>query len=246
MSEMSNTPGSPAPSSAGTHEVAAEEAKQVAGEAKAKGQQVAGTAKEGAQEAIGEARSQVSEVLGQARQELTDQAATQHQRAAGGLRSLADELADMSTRSGSEGPSGLAADLARQGSAKVREVAEWLESREPGDVLDEVKRFARQRPGTFLLGAAAIGFLGGRLTRGLADDARQDSDAESSTPRLDHFPDSGVTGTDVTAPTDASATMSMPSPVPAQSPAIPQSPVEPDGPVTPSAPQIGLSGEPPR
>ena len=43
----------------------------------------------------------------------------------------------------------------------------WTGS-DPGSLLNEVKSFARQRPGTFLLLAAGAGVLAGRLTRSLS------------------------------------------------------------------------------
>ena len=46
-------------------------------------------------------------------------------------------------------------------------MASWLENRDPGSLLEEVKSFARQRPGTFLLAAAGAGLLAGRLGRSL-------------------------------------------------------------------------------
>ncbi|GGH95500.1 hypothetical protein GCM10007170_21170 [Arthrobacter liuii] len=62
---------------------------------------------------------------------------------------------------------GMASDLVRQAAERTSSVASWLENREPGDLLNEVQRFARNRPGTFLLLAAGAGVLAGRLTRGL-------------------------------------------------------------------------------
>ena len=155
-----------------TRDVAAGQARSTAEDAKASGQQVAATAKEQAGQVAGEAKGQAKEVLDQARRELTDQASSQHQRAAGGLHSLADELEGMS--SGTQ-TSGVANDLAQQASSKVRDIARWLESREPADLLEEARSFARRRPGTFLAGAALAGLVGGRLTRGMADEARDDS-----------------------------------------------------------------------
>ncbi|TLM80215.1 hypothetical protein FDW83_19020, partial [Pseudarthrobacter sp. NamE2] len=52
-------------------------------------------------------------------------------------------------------------------------VASWLENKQPGDLLNEVQRFARNRPGTFLLLAAGAGVLAGRLTRGLTAGATE-------------------------------------------------------------------------
>lgn len=156
-----------------TREVAADEARGVASDAKAAGEQTLGTAKEQAADVTHEVKSQASAVFSQAKQELASQAGDQHQRAASGLRALADELDSMVQGSDQNG---VANDLARQASDRTREVASWLEVRQPGDVLDEVKSFARRRPGAFLVGAAVVGLVGGRLTRGIADQARHDGD----------------------------------------------------------------------
>jgi hypothetical protein len=157
-----------------TRDVASEEARSTVEDAKASGQQVAATAKEQAGQVAGEAKGQAKEVLNQARRELADQASSQHQRAAGGLHSLADELENMGS---GVSTSGVATDLAQQASSKARELARWLETREPGDLLEEARSFARRRPGMFLAGAAVLGLVGGRLTRGAADEARDDSGA---------------------------------------------------------------------
>jgi hypothetical protein len=157
-----------------TSDVAKDQAKSVASDAKQGGQQVAQTAKEQTQEVASEAKHQAQQLYQQVRGEFGDQAATQHQRAASGLRSLGDELGAMAR--GQSTQQGLASDLAQQASDRVSALAGWLETREPGDVLHEVTGFARRRPGTFLAAAAAVGFLGGRLTRGLAAEA---SDNES-------------------------------------------------------------------
>jgi hypothetical protein len=42
-----------------------------------------------------------------------------------------------------------------------------LQNREPAELLEEVRSFARRKPGLFLLGAAAAGVLAGRLTSGV-------------------------------------------------------------------------------
>jgi hypothetical protein len=42
-----------------------------------------------------------------------------------------------------------------------------LQNREPADLLEEVRSYARRKPGTFLLGAALAGVVAGRLTSGI-------------------------------------------------------------------------------
>jgi len=170
----STTPGGTSPSSeSNTRDVAKEEAKGVAQDAAQAGKQTAETAKQQAGQVAGEAASQARMLLDETRNQLTSQGAAQQEKAASGLRSLADELSGMV--SGSVEKPGIASELAQQASDRVRTFADSLENGSPSDLLNEVRRFARQRPGVFLLSAAALGFLGGRLTRGAAEEARDQS-----------------------------------------------------------------------
>lgn len=167
------TPPDPDADAAGssTVDVAKEQASSVGQGAAEAGQQVAATAKDQAQNVIAEAGGQAKDLLAQARTELTEQAGAQQQRLASGLRALGEELHSMTQHS--EQP-GVATDLARQASTRSHDLASWLDSREPGQLVQEVRGFARQRPGAFLLLAAGAGVLAGRLTRG-AKDASSDS-----------------------------------------------------------------------
>jgi ElaB/YqjD/DUF883 family membrane-anchored ribosome-binding protein len=134
--------------------------------AKGAGQHVTDVAKDQAANVAAEAKSQAKDLLGQGQEELRQQAADQQARAANGLRSLSDELQSMASGSTQQG---VAADLAREGAERARAIAGWLESREPGQLVDEIKSFARQRPGAFLGIAATAGVLVGRLGRGLKE-----------------------------------------------------------------------------
>jgi hypothetical protein len=192
--------------------VAKDQAKSVASDAKQSGQQVAETAKEQTREVASEASQQAKELYQQVRAEFGDQAATQHQRAASGLRTLGHELGSMAR--GSE-QSGVATDIAQQASERVNALATWLESREPGDVLSEVTSFARRKPGTFLAAAAAVGFLGGRLTRGLAAESGDDR-ATPSTRTSGADVSAGMTGYNPGPATDAPAATTQPNPLVAE------------------------------
>src|SRR6185436_16458500 len=99
------------------------------------------------------------------------------QRVSEGLHSLADELAGMASKSDQDG---MATDLARQAADKARQAAGWLADRDPGTLLDEVRSFARRKPGTYLAIALGAGVLSGRLARGLTA-----PDADSSNPAAD-------------------------------------------------------------
>ena len=132
------------------------------------GKHVAGVAKEQASSVTSEARQQTRRLMDQAGGEMRSQAQSQQQRLAGSLRSIGQELSSMTDGTQQPGQSGPATQMTRQLSQYTQHAADWLENREPGEVLNEVRRFARRRPGTFLAIAAVGGLVAGRLTRGLA------------------------------------------------------------------------------
>lgn len=155
---------SESPASASKTDTAKEEAAHVAGQAAGAAQNVAGTAKAEAANVASEVKTNAKDLLYQAKSDLTSQAGAQQQKAAEGIRTISSQLRTMA-----EAPEqqGVAADLVRQAAQRSESVASWLENRDPGSLLDEVKTFARQRPGTFLLLAAGAGVLAGRLGRSL-------------------------------------------------------------------------------
>jgi hypothetical protein len=159
------TPPPPAQNGDGsTTDVAKQQAAEVADTAKQAGVQVADTVKEQAGQVTAEATYQAKQLLSQAQSELSEQAAGTQQRVAEGLHALADELAGMARNSEQDG---IATDLARQAADKARTAAGWLADRDPGSLVDEVRTFARNKPGTYLALALGAGVLAGRLTRGL-------------------------------------------------------------------------------
>jgi vacuolar-type H+-ATPase subunit H len=162
-------------------ETAKQEASNVAGTAKDEAKHVARTAKEEAKEVGREARTQVSRLYDEARTELSDQAAHRQDRLAQGLRSASDELQSMASSSTN---GGVATDLVRQAATRLNGAASWLGDRQPGDVLEEVKRYARRRPVVFLGLAALAGVVVGRLTRSIA----------AGEPESDYTPRRGITG----------------------------------------------------
>jgi len=159
---------------ASTTEVARQQAADVADTAKQAGAQVADTVKEQAGQVTAEAKHQAQQLLAQAQSELTEQAAATQQRVSEGLHALADELSGMARNSEQDG---VATDLARQAADKAREAAGWLADRDPGSLLDEVRSFARKKPGTYLAIALGAGVLAGRLTRGLTAPAADNTQA---------------------------------------------------------------------
>jgi hypothetical protein len=142
-------------------------------QAGAAGQRVAETASDQGAQVAREARAQARDLLGQARDQVTEQARSTQSQAADGLHSLAGELREMAD--GGE-RQGVASDLAAEAADRLGSLADWIGRREPGDLVDEVRKLARRRPGAFLIGAAVAGVLAGRLTRGTIDAKRDTSD----------------------------------------------------------------------
>jgi hypothetical protein len=124
-------------------DVAKDEAANVAGETKVAAQNVAGTAKTEAKNVAYEAKNSAKDLLHQAKSDLTSQAGTQQTKAAEGIRSVSSQLRSMADAPDQQG---VASDLIRQAADRSESVASWLDNRDPGSLLDEVKSFARQRP----------------------------------------------------------------------------------------------------
>ena len=158
------------------------EAQAVGGEAGAAAQAVVETAAEQAGAVAGEGVRNVRELLGDLRDELSLQASTQTMRAGELAYTFADDLEAMAEGSAQQGA---LAGLTRQAASRARLVGEFLQSRDPDQLLDEVRLFARRRPGAFLLGAAAAGVVAGRLGRGAvaARGGNDDTPAGSAVPR---------------------------------------------------------------
>lgn len=198
--------------SSGKVDAAKQEAADVKDTAVTEAKEVLGTVKEEAATVVGEAKSQAKDLFAQGRRELTDQANSQQQRLARGLRSTGDELGAMASGSGGDG---LAGDVARQVSSRLSAAATWLGERDAQGVVMEVKRFARRKPGTFILGAALAGVVIGRLTRALASSASEDTAAPA--PRAtDPAPVDAPNG--LTASADRAETPIYAQTVPAQTP----------------------------
>ncbi|MHA7155907.1 hypothetical protein [Arthrobacter sp. TMN-50] len=161
---------------AGVKDKAKDQAKEVGQEGLGAAQGVAKTAGTEAKNVAKEASTQAKNLLGELGSDIKDQAGNSQQKAAEGLRSISDELASMADNGDQSGP---ANSLVRQAAQRSGDVAGWLEGRDPGSLIEEVKGFARRRPGAFLMVAAGAGLLAGRLTRGLTGAG---SDAQSASP----------------------------------------------------------------
>jgi len=174
-------------------------AKEAAGTAAEEGKHVAGVAQDEAKSVVSEATTHAKNLLGEAASQVDDQSRVQRDRLVGTLRTFGDDLDDMAKG----GNDGLATELARQVADRVHDLSGRLDGREPRELLDELRGFARRKPGTFLLGALAAGVVVGRLTRGARDASSGGSSGsvgatQSTTPSLSSPPRVA----DVTSPAD--------------------------------------------
>lgn len=154
-----------------------ERAKDTAAEVGAGAKNVAGVAGEEVKGVAHDAKRAARGFFDETRSQLSDQASTQQRRAAGALRSTSDELQGLASGT-TTGSGGVATSAVRAVGEQTRRVADWLEQREPADVVYEVRSFARRNTGAFLAIAAAVGVVAGRLTRSLVSEARSDNGAQ--------------------------------------------------------------------
>jgi hypothetical protein len=157
----------------GTAQVVKDQAADLGNSGVQAGKQVADVAREQVSGVAEEAGRQGKNLLQEAQNQLQEQAAHGQQRVAKQLLSISGDLRSMADNSSP----GMAADLAQQAASRVRDAGQWLDNREPGQVVTEVQSFARRRPAVFLLLAAGAGLVAGRLTRGLKGAASDDSAA---------------------------------------------------------------------
>ncbi len=148
---------------------AKDEAKEVGHEGAEAGAHVAQTAGAEAKNVAHTAGREAKNLVGELGDDLKSQAGAQQQKVAEGLRSISQELKGMAENNQQD--TGTATHWVHEAARRTGDAAGWLDERDPGSLVDEVKRFARRRPGAFLAMAAGAGLLVGRLTRGLTKDS---------------------------------------------------------------------------
>ena len=151
-------------SSNGEQDSTAEQAKHAASVAQDEAKQVAADVRDQARGLLTETRTQVE-----------DQSRTQRDRLVETIRTFSDDLDGMA-----EQRSGLASDAAREVANRVRSFGQQLDGREPTELLDDLRSFARRRPGMFLAGSVIAGVVVGRFLRG-SREATQTSGQTGST-----------------------------------------------------------------
>ena len=156
--------GSAGLSSSGEQDSAAEQAKHAASVAQDEAKQVAA-----------DVRDQARGLLTETRNQVEDQSRTQRDRLVETIRTFSDDLDGMA-----EQRSGLASDAAREVANRVRSFGQQLDGREPTELLDDLRSFARRRPGMFLAGSVIAGVVVGRFLRGSREAAQTSNQASDA------------------------------------------------------------------
>ena len=148
---------------------AAGQAQAVGREAKAGATEVVETAKAQARDVSGQLQEHARTVMGDASSELETQLDERLRRLTGAAKERTGELHALAE--GRVDEAGAAADWARTAAEQIERLADRAQQLGPKGVADEVATFARRRPLAFLAGAAAAGFVVGRLARNAGQSA---------------------------------------------------------------------------
>jgi len=159
-------------------------AAHVADDASSHARDVAQTAKSEVRSVTRDARNQAADVLQSARSELRTQASQQAKSLSATLDKFGRQLGDMAQASPE--PESQMSQLARSAADTLSQRARRLDEQGIDGAIDEVKRFARNRPAAFLLSSVAVGFAIGRLAKHadlgeIADHAKQELQPDQST-----------------------------------------------------------------
>lgn len=161
-------------------------ASETAHKTKDAAKEVAGTAKEEARHLGDQVKAEVRGITEDTRDQLRQHASEQTDKVTGSLRRLGDQAGALAE--GRPEDSGPLAGYVNSAAERLRHAAERTEERGFEGLIDDTKRFARERPALFLGLAAVAGFSIGRLMRGGTASHKQhqqerDQSAESAASR---------------------------------------------------------------
>jgi hypothetical protein len=200
MTQPENSPTTESPGS--TAETAAQQGSAVASTAKEQASATAQTAQQGSQQVADQAKQQLSQlsdqaqlelhrVIDQAQGELRERASEQTDKLATGLRGWADELRALAEGRTNDAPR--AVDWLSQAAGQMTGYADRLDHRGAAGAVEDVSRFARRRPGAFLIGAVIAGFAAGRLAR-VAQKANADGGPDPTAGRSGSVENPSISG----------------------------------------------------
>jgi vacuolar-type H+-ATPase subunit H len=152
---------------------------EVAGTAKSEAHHLTGAARSEAQNVLGTATEQARSVLEEVTGELSQKGDEQAGRLSKRLRELSSELRSMAEKADQQG---LAVSAVQTLGEQSERLADRLSDDGTKGIASDLRGYARNSPGSFLLAAAVAGVATGRMTRGAKDQSKQSSGGQSGTP----------------------------------------------------------------
>ena len=135
------------------------------------------TAKHEGKAVVGTAKEETARLASSARSEFRRQGDEQTRRMAERVREVADQLDGIKR---GEAPTGATASVLDEVGSRAQRMASRLDEGGIEGVTSEMKQFARQRPGLFLLGAFGLGIVAGRTLRNVDTHALAEAAKPSS------------------------------------------------------------------
>ena len=173
---MTTTGPGTATGASGKAEAAKGAASDVAHEATQAAAGVKDTAKDEVRSVVSDATQRAGDVMRTTQGELRTQATEKTKQLSTTLDDIGRQLASMADSA--DDPDSQVAQLSRTAGEQIRRQSRRLEDGGLDGLVDDVKRFARNRPGAFLLGTVAAGFVAGRI--GKHADLKQTVEAAKS------------------------------------------------------------------
>jgi hypothetical protein len=182
-----------------------DQAREVASTTSEQARRVVSTTQDEAREVVRGANEQARRLVGDTRDELRSQANAQVDRLAQGLNDVSRQLRSM----GEKGEPGAVSDMAREAGVRTQQISERLRGGGIDDVLSQLRKAGRNRPGLFLLGAFGAGLVAGRVVLNLAREPDADGSSDVSTTTGGGAPnrsiETGSQGSTATGATPATA-----------------------------------------
>jgi hypothetical protein len=150
----------------------------VADTAAAEAKNVGGIALEEGRHLTEEAKSEIRHVAEEAQAQLREQASVQAEKVSDSLRRFSDEFSALAN--GHPEEAGQLAGYADTAAEEIRHVAARMHNDGFDGILNDTRRFARERPGLFLSAAAVAGFAAGRLMRGGQEMRKEHQESEET------------------------------------------------------------------
>jgi hypothetical protein len=124
----------------------------------------------------GEAKDAVAQVAESASEKLKGAIDSQKEKAAERVGEVASALRETGEGLRDVGP---LPDLADQAAEQIEKLATYVQSKNLGDLVREVERFARREPAIFLGASFAVGLLGGRFMKATSSSSAQPQGSSS-------------------------------------------------------------------